>query len=132
MVGQKAALTETANSEPRRLLARNHSFYCAEVKAEYSLLFSNSVSRKSAPRRRGTAAISDIDEAGVTTRFRGQTFKVARFCVCRQVAPKDAGEVEWNPAPGSLDSLDGAPSVTSGKEFGNDWPLPVTGVRSAE
>ena len=34
----------------------------------------------------------DIYEKGVTVKFKGQTFKVARYCMRKHVDPKDAGE----------------------------------------
>ena len=43
---------------------------------------------------RRPAAILDINEAGVTIKFRGQTYKVAGYCVRRKVGPKDVGEVK--------------------------------------
>ena len=44
---------------------------------------------KSNPRRRGPAAILDIDESVATLKFQSQTFKVARYCVRRKVEEKD-------------------------------------------
>ena len=55
--------------------------------------------RESTPRRRSPAKIPDTDEAGATVQFQSQTFKVARYCVRKQVEEKDAGVVEWNPTP---------------------------------
>ena len=39
----------------------------------------------------------DIDGAGETVEYRGQTFKAARYCVRKKMAEKDESEVEWHP-----------------------------------
>ena len=66
------------------------------------------------PRRRGPAAILDFDEGGVAARLQGQKLKVAGLPVCRQIAPKDVGEMEWDLASGSLGVLEGFPPSASG------------------
>ena len=81
---------EMANSKPRGPLARNRSFDRADVNG------------KSTTRRRGPAAILGTDATGGTVKLRGQTFKVAKNCGRRWVAPKDEGEVQWNPASGGV------------------------------
>ena len=93
-MAQEAAPEEIANAKLRRLLARNPSFECAEALVGDSALFFKTVSRKSATRWRGPAVISEIDEAGVTVKFRRLTFKVARNCVRRKAEPKNVGGVE--------------------------------------
>ena len=61
------------------------------------------MARRSTPRCRGQATVPDTDEMGVTAKFRGQTFRVARFCLRATAGVKDLGEVDWNPASGRLD-----------------------------
>ena len=52
--------------------------------------------------------------------FQGHTFKEARHCVPQQVDPKDAGEVEWNPASDRADEIELWPSsVLSTIKSGN-------------
>ena len=53
---------------------------------------------KSTPRRRGPAIIMDIDEPGVTVKFQSQTFKVARYCVRKQVEEEDVDDEEFDPS----------------------------------
>ena len=55
-MAQEAAQEEMANSKSRSLLARNPSFYCADVEVVDSAPFYKAVNRKSAPRRRGPAS----------------------------------------------------------------------------
>ena len=88
-VAQAAAPKEMADSRLGRLFGRDRPGDCPQVNAGDSVLSRNSVNRKSPPRRRPVT-----DDTGVTVRFQGQTFKVALYCVCRQVARKDMGEAE--------------------------------------
>ena len=49
MMAQGAALKEIANSRPRRLLARNKSFNCADIKVGDAVLFCKAQSKNGAP-----------------------------------------------------------------------------------
>ena len=69
MVAQEAAPEGVANSKLRPPSAYNKSFNCADIAIADSAPFQKRVNRKSAPRRRGTAKILDIDETGVTVKF---------------------------------------------------------------
>ena len=89
---------KNADVKLRRLLVHKHSFARTSAAVGNSALPYEVVSRKSTPRRRGPPMLSDIDEVGVAAKFRGRTFKVARFCVPQRVDPKESGEVQWNPA----------------------------------
>ena len=95
MMARGAALREVAKSKLRRLLARNKTFNCADIKVGDSVLFSDIkvgdsilkfTIRKSQPRRRGPAFILDIDETGAMVKHQTQSFKVARYCVRKQSA----------------------------------------------
>ena len=129
-MAQEAAPKEIANGRLRRLSALNQSIEGADVTVANLEISHESASRKSAPRWRGPAAISDIDEAWVTAEFQGQTFKVARFCARRQYEPKDVGGVECTPASESIDALEGLPPSMLGKR-GDDERLPQDGLRKA-
>ena len=39
----------------------------------------------------------DIDGAGETAEYRGQTFKVARYCVRKKMVERDESGAEWHP-----------------------------------
>ena len=93
-MAQRGALKEVADSELRHLLAYNRSLFCADVQVGDSVPSCKAKKRKSAPRRRGPAKIPDVGDAGATTNFQGQTFKVARYCVRGKVEVQDAGEVD--------------------------------------
>ena len=80
-----------ANSGLRRLLAYNKSLDCAAVQVGVSFRFYRAASRKSAPRQRGQAKILGIDDAGVTVKFQGQTFKVAQYSLRTKLNVQDAG-----------------------------------------
>ena len=90
MTAQEAALKEIANSKFQRLAEFNKSSTCANVDIGDDVLFFKAQSQKSAPRRRGPSPILDVDEAGVTAKFRAQISKVARFGVRKQGGEKDA------------------------------------------
>ena len=60
---------------------RNQTFECGDTAVGDSAIFCGQISRKSAPKWRGPAIILDIDETGVTVKFRSQTFKIARYRV---------------------------------------------------
>ena len=123
VMAQDAALNGMAKSKLRRLMAQARSFNCADAAVGHS-----AVNCKSASRRRGPAAILDIEvlrsrgETDVATSSESKNFKVARFCVRRQIDSKDVGEVNWKPASGTWDTLGGAPSVALGKTIGNEQP----------
>ena len=79
MMARDAALKEIANGRLRRLLAFNKSLTCTDVKTGDAVLFYSAQSKKSGPRRRGPALISDIDATGATVKFRSQTFRWRGF-----------------------------------------------------
>ena len=70
------------NGRLRRLLAHNRWFDRTDAEVGGSLLCYESVNR---------VRILDVEETGVTTKFRCQTFKVAEHYVRRQVTPEDVG-----------------------------------------
>ena len=82
-------MKEIANSKLRRLLARNKTLDCVDIKVGGSVLFYEAPQKKSNPRWRGPAAILDIDESGVVLKFQSQTFKVARYCVRHKLEEED-------------------------------------------
>ena len=85
MMAQEATLEEIANRKLRRLLAFNMSLTCADVELGDTALFCRAQRKKSAPRWRGPAFISDIDETGVTVKFQSQTSR------CRGSAKEKKG-----------------------------------------
>ena len=91
MMAQGAALKEVANSKLRRLLAYNKTFNCADIKVGDLVLFYKAPHRKSRPRWRGPALLLDIDETGATVKYQTQSFKVARYCVRKQVKANSDG-----------------------------------------
>ena len=91
MMARGAALREVAKSKLCRLLARNKTFNCAGIKVGDSVLFYEAPHRKSQPRWRGPASILDIDETGVMVKHQTQSFKVARYCVRKQVKEYSVG-----------------------------------------
>ena len=97
MMAQEAALKEIADSRLRRLLAFNRSLTCTDAKIGCAALFYKARSKKSAPRRRGRALISDIDETGAAVAFQSQISKVARFRVRGRGEEKDVEEDELDP-----------------------------------
>ena len=80
-----------------------------------SALTFKAVDRRSAPRRRGPAKILAIEETGVPAKFQSQTFKLARYCVRKKMAPQDAGEAEMHCASGTSETRDGAPLADLGE-----------------
>ena len=124
---QEDAPTEAADRKLRRPVAHNRSPNSADVTDGDSVHVSKAVNRKSAPRRRGPAAILEIDETGATDKFQTKTFDMAPRCVRRQVDPKGVSDVSWNPASENAGALDGMPSVSSGKTIGNGRPLQEEG-----
>ena len=107
IAAQAAAPKGGAGSKLRRLGALNKSFNCTGAQAGDFVLFYNASNRRSTPRRRGPAKAPDIDEAGVTVKFRSQTYKTARVCVTKKADAPGAGAVDWSPASGGSDSWDG-------------------------
>ena len=95
MMAQQAALGEIANSKVGRPLEHKYSFRRTDVK----------VSLKGAPMWRGAAVILDIDEGGVAVKSRGQTFRVVRCCVRRQVDPTSVGGLAWEPASSGSEDI---------------------------
>ena len=67
------------------------------------------------------------DGAGATVKLRSQTFTVAQYCVRRKAGADTAGGVDWEPAPGNLDVLDGMPSGALGETYGDDRLCPQRG-----
>ena len=110
-MAQEAAPHEVANSEFRRLPARNKSPCCADVKVGDSALFYKAVNRKRTPRRRSLAKISDVDDAGATVKFQSQTFKGARYCARRKVEAQDVETAEGDPASAKSGTRDGVPGI---------------------
>ena len=119
-VAQEAPPKKIANSNLRMLSAHNQSFVCTDVRVGDSSLFYKTVSRRSAPRWRGPSATLDIDEAGGAVKSQGRTFKVAGYCVCREMDPKDVGEMGWKPASESSEEMDVLPSSVLGKRGGGE------------
>ena len=74
-----------AHSKLRRFLAQNKTFNCADIKVGDSALFYKAPRRMRHPHWRGPALILGIDETGALVKFQTQSFKVARFCVRKQV-----------------------------------------------
>ena len=68
-MAQEVALKEIVGNKLRGQLAENQSFECADVKVGDSVIFDGAVSRRSAPRRRGPAAILDVGETGEFLRW---------------------------------------------------------------
>ena len=97
-MAQGTASKKIAHNSLRRLLADNKSFDCADRKVAGAGIFCKLPGRKSAPKWRGPTYIRGIDETGVAAKFRGSTFKVARFCVRERVDPMEVGNLERNPA----------------------------------
>ena len=85
MMDREAALKEIVSSKLRRVLAANNSFDSAGVRVGDDVVFYKAPARKSAPRWRGPAKVLLLDESGATLSFQGQTFKVARHCVRKEV-----------------------------------------------
>ena len=109
MMAREAALKEAANIEMGRLLAYNEAFNCTDVKIGDTALFYESTNKKSAPRRRGPAKILNIDDAGATVKFQLRTFKVARYCLRRQVEERDAEDEELDPFHARMRTVGSAP-----------------------
>ena len=107
MIAQKAALEEVANSELRRLLARNMSFNCTDVPDTPT--FYKTANRLSTPRWRAPATIPDIDDAETTAKFQGQSPESARYSVRKGMEGGDVSEADWNPAPGTMCPWNGSP-----------------------
>ena len=63
------AQEEVATGELRRLLARNKSCECADVRIGDAGPFHEAMKRKSSPRWRGPAMILAIDETAATVKF---------------------------------------------------------------
>ena len=84
-MAREAAVKEMANSILRRLLARNESRCCADVKIGESALSFLAANGMGAPRRRGPAKLLDIDEARATVKSQSQRFQVARYCAREQI-----------------------------------------------
>ena len=97
-LAQEATLWVIADSRMRRFASRNKYFKCADVQPGRSAPLNKSVGRRSAPKWCGPEAVIGTDAGGVTAKFQGQSYKVARYCVRRRVDPEVAGSVEWDPA----------------------------------
>ena len=91
---REGALKKIASSKSPRLLLRNKSFECADVKLGCPAPPYSSGGRKIAPKWRRSAAILQIDEAEVTVKVQIQTFNVSRCCVPKRVGPKDVGNAD--------------------------------------
>ena len=84
IVAHEAALTEVADDKLHRLFEYK-SFNCQAVKVSDVLRLQETSNRNSTPRWRGPARIPDIDDGCATAKFQGQTSKVERCCVRREV-----------------------------------------------
>ena len=126
-MAQEAAPKGMTNRKLRRLLAHNRSSNCAAAKIGDSAQSYLAVNRKRAPRRRGPAAILDIDDTDVAAEYQGQTPEVARHRQRRQVGRGDVAEANWGPTAENLGTLDAMPSVASGKSLGTDMSAPQQG-----
>ena len=93
----EAALKAVADRKLRRLLARNKSVNCTDVKNSDAAFPCGGLDRTSAERWRRPAKILDIDETGVTVNFHTQTSKVKRFCVRKKAEEKDVDDEECDP-----------------------------------
>ena len=90
-MAQEAAL-KIANSKLRCPLARDQSFVCGGVSAR------GAVSSNELAKWRGPAFVLDVDGAGATVKFQGQTLRAARYCARKRSDPEAVGDVEWDPA----------------------------------
>ena len=81
------------------MLANNKSFSCPDVAIGDTHVKSlkKSSNQNYAPCRMGAARILEIGDAGVTAKFRSQTFEAARLWVRGQVAGKDAAYEQSDP-----------------------------------
>ena len=77
-MAREAASEGIAEKKMRRLIARNTSLDCADVKAGGSVSFHQLVARKTVPKWRAPAAKSDIDGTGNAAKFQRRAFKVSR------------------------------------------------------
>ena len=87
-MAQEAALKKVADSNSRKLLAYNKSSTNTGVQISDAVILYEPANRKSTPRGRGPAKISDVDETGTTVRSHSQTFKVARCYVRMNGTPR--------------------------------------------
>ena len=78
-------------------MAYNKSCRCTDVEIGNTALFYKTKNAKSSSRWRGPEFISDIDETGVTAKFRQHAFKAARFCVRAKVEAEDVEDAEADP-----------------------------------
>ena len=69
-------------------------------------------------RRSATArnAVLDVDEAGVTAKFRNRASEVAPSCARKRVDPEDVGSLGWDPVSGLEMGTDVWPSLISGRD----------------
>ena len=91
MRAQDAALKQMTDCTMSRLLARNRSFDCADVKVGDSALFLKGVIRRRAPRRRGPAVILYFDDTGVTVRVHGANLQSGKILRATTSGPKRCG-----------------------------------------
>ena len=84
-MAQEATLKKMANTKPRRISERNRASGRADTAFGDSAIIYEWISRKSPLRRCGPASFLELEETGVTVRFRSQTFKIARCCVCKRM-----------------------------------------------
>ena len=114
-MAQEASPYEIADGKLRCLLAHTQSFGRADVAAEDSALFYETVSRES-PAATWPGCDSGYRQSWVSAQFQWQTLKVARYSACRKVEPKGLGEVEWNPASGWSEGMGARPSPDERRE----------------
>ena len=115
MTAQDAALRKAANGKLRRPLTYSKSSNCADAKIGDAALLKEAVDRRSAPRQRGPARLSDIDDAGATVSAPRQTSEVTGYCGGEEMGPQDVGEAERDPESGPSHTRDGAPLVHLGE-----------------
>ena len=93
---REATPKETADNKLRRTVERNQSSRRTDVPARGSVAFYKLVDRRAKPEWRGPTVVLDTDETGVAAKLKGQTSKVARYCVRQRAGVKDAGDADWN------------------------------------
>lgn len=110
---------EATLKEMRRITDHNQSFNSTDTAIGDSVLLYEKISRKGIPEWRGPAKILGVDETGGTVKFRGETFKIARYCVRERVisvsaTPSGARDWEEQGPPHQRSRIDGRGSETDG------------------
>ena len=101
-MAQEVALRYVASGKLRRLPAKKKSCKFTDVQIGDAALFCEATNRKSAPRWRGPAKISDIDPTGASVKFQRNEMHAGEekgdTTSCRR-APGDGPQI--TPAPDS-------------------------------